>query len=693
MQRLQGVSVPFGAFTRMLSSGVKKCVAGLARRVGGMLARYSPRWLATHLPPAVAKRPWMGAAVLAVLLLLAVVGHFATRVQGAEQQMPAKQAQGGVAVKTALASEGKVVAGLSYTGDVKAVSQVSVLPKATGRIEKLLVDVGSRVKQGDVLAELESSTLKAQLAQANANLAAAKAKLANMEAGSREEQIATAKANLDSARAKLAAMQAGRSEQVATAEAALEEAKARAETVKKGAKETELQQAQAAVDAARARLEQVRQWPTQTEWGQALGALDQARANMQAAEAKLADVKAGAKPADIVAAEAAVEQARAALYAADDKKSYAEDNNSTAALAQIGVTSAGQASRNADAAYKNYEAAVKKLELLKSYPLPADLQAAQSAYDAAKASYEAAWHRVDQMKRGPTKEDIQQAEANLASAEATLKRLKDGPTEEDIKIAESGVARAEQALAMAKQPFRAEEIAQAQSAVVAAEQQYELAKKPFTEHDLELARAGVEQAEAGVEMAEIALAETKVVSPIDGVVSERYLSSGALVSPQTPIVSVVSGEVELVLGVEESQIGKVKEGQRAEIVVAAYPGEVFGAKVAVVGPSADPKSRTFTVKVRPEEHDGKLRPGMFAQVSIVAEEREKAVLVPKEAVVSRGGQRVVYVVKGDVVQERPVQVGLARNGQVEIVSGVDAGEEVVVSGQSDLRDGDKVRKT
>ena len=84
---------------------------------------------------------------------------------------------------------------------------------------------------------------------------------------------------------------------------------------------------------------------------------------------------------------------------------------------------------------------------------------------------------------------------------------------------------------------------------------------------------------------------------------------------------------------------------------------------------------------------------MFAQVKVVTEEKGKAVLVPKEAVVTRSGQASVFVVKGDVVQMRPVKLGLAGNGTIEVVSGLEAGEEVVVAGQNDLRDGDRVKKS
>ncbi|MCL4534731.1 MAG: efflux RND transporter periplasmic adaptor subunit, partial [Bacteroidetes bacterium] len=563
---------------------------------------------------------------------------------------------GSTSVKTAQATEGPISASLSYTGDVKAVSQVAVLPKATGRLEKLLVDVGSKVKKGDAIASLDASSLKVQVAQAKANLAAAQARLANMQAGSRDEQVGQAKA-------------------------ALEAAQARANTAHKGATDAQLAGAQTAVDqaaanlqSAQARLQLVKQGPTQTQWWQALSAVDTARANMKSTEAKLADVKAGAKAADLQSAEAAVESARASLYAADDKRSYAGDNNSVPSLAQLGVTSAGQAGRNSEAAQANYDAAVAKLNLLKSYPLPADLQAAQSGYDVAKAQYDATSNAVDDMKRMPKPEDVQQAQAAVDAAQATLngaqaqlKQLSDGPTEDDLKVVDSGVEQARQL--------------------------YNLAVSPYTRHDLDASKAAVDQAQAAVDLAQIAFNDASVTSPVDGAVSDKLLSEGALVGPQTPIVSVISSDVELVLGVEESQIGQVKEEQKAEISVAAFPGVLFPARVAMIAPSADPKSRTFQVKIRPDLNDGKLRPGMFAQVNVVTQEKPKAVLVPKESVLTRSGQTVVFVLTGDTVQMRTVKLGLSRNGTVEIASGVNAGEEVVVAGQNDLRDGDKVKKS
>ncbi|MGE5620543.1 MAG: efflux RND transporter periplasmic adaptor subunit [Sphingomonadaceae bacterium] len=593
---------------------------------------------------------------LAGVAAVAILWGFTTRVQGAEQTVSTYQGTAVVAVKTAPAREGQIATSLAYTAEVKATSQVTVLPKASGRIERMLVDVGSPVRQGDPLAELEAEALKVQVAQAKANLASVQARLSSMESGPRREQVAQAWA-------------------------ALESAQARHDTVKKGANEADVQAAQSAVDSARAnlqiaqaRLESLKIGPTQAEWVAAEASVNSARANWNAAQAYLDEVKAGPKPSELQAAQNAVDAALSALYAANDRVQIWKGSDPDTVKLATGATSTSQAVKSSEAAQSAYNAALEKLNLLKSKPLPVELRDAESRAEAAKAAYESAAAKLEQMKKGPAAQDLQQAEgavaaaeAALASAEARLKQLQDGPTAEDLTVAEG--------------------------ALTQAQQQYSLAANPYTKHDLEMARAQVAQAQAAVDLAELALKESVVTSPVDGVVAERFQTAGNLVSPQTPIVSVVSEGVELLLGVEEDRIGQLREGQKAEITVGAYPDVTFPAAVAVVSPTVDPKTRTFLVKVRPEDPEGRLRPGMFAQTRIVTEEKGGAVLVPKEAVVSRSGESVVFVLKGEVAEMRPVKVGLAHNGTVEIADGLEAGEEVVVAGQQELRDGDTVRKS
>lgn len=215
-----------------------------------------------------------------------------------------------------------------------------------------------------------------------------------------------------------------------------------------------------------------------------------------------------------------------------------------------------------------------------------------------------------------------------------------------------------------------------------------LAKKPFTETDLEMARNQVELAEAAVDMARIQLHETTIRAPFDGVVAELYVSEGSMSAPQAPAALFVSKPVEVVVNVEESRIGQVKVGQNAALQVAAYPGQDFPAIVTNVAPTADKASHTFAVQVTPLDEENLLRSGMYADVSLLIEEKQETLLVPRAALADVVGQTTIYVVNGDnIVEQRAVTTGLEEDDRVEVLSGLTAGEQVVIAGQSGLRDG------
>lgn len=684
-------------------------VRSLSRKRGGLLWNRAMAIVTQREAPRNFEIRWLW--LLGAIVLLAAGWGVFNAVQVANR-VESVQVAPVPNVKVAQPVVGPIASSLAFTGDVKANAQVNVLSKATGRIERLAVDVGSAVKRGDVIAEIDSAIPKTQVAQAQAALDAAQAKYDNMKDGTRQEQLTQVKAAMDSARERVSAMEEGtREEQMAQAEAALKAVQAKETQVKKGAKDTDLgqlmgamQAAEGQLKAAQGKLQEVKNGPTQADWGKALGAVDAARAQMKAAQARLDDVKAGPKQADFMAADAALTAAKAQLAAANDLKDTLDIDTSGAMGAinalfkgMAGATSDEKVGRQAAAAEAAVEAAQARMDLLHSYPLPADLQAATSAFDAAKANYEAAAATVDQMKKGATPEQLQQvegatqaAEGQLAMARNKLQQAKDGATDEDMAMVEAAVTQADQQLKIAQKPFRDQELAQARNAVIAAQAQYQLASSPFTQHEMDMAMAAVHQAQSALDMAQIGLTETVVVSPIDGTVADKFQSMGSLISPQTPLVTLVSGDIELSLPVEESQIGQIKVGQGAELSVPAYPGKLFPAKVTAVAPAADPKNRSFQVKIKPEDPERQLMQGMFADVRIVTQQKEKALTVPKEAMVTHNGKSAVFVLKDGVAQLREVTVGLQTPTTVEVQGGVDPSEQVITAGHADLQDGDRV---
>jgi HlyD family secretion protein len=217
-----------------------------------------------------------------------------------------------------------------------------------------------------------------------------------------------------------------------------------------------------------------------------------------------------------------------------------------------------------------------------------------------------------------------------------------------------------------------------------------LAKEPFRKIDFDLAQVAIERAEAALELANLQLDDTSIAAPFDGVIAELYINEGSLVGPQTPIALYVSKEVEVEIEVEESRIGQISQGQSALLQSTAYPGQDFPAAVSSIAPIADQDTRTFTVKITPVDGDNQLKGGMFANVSLLAEERKDTTLVPRSAVTQVNDQETVYVVNGNTVEQRPVTTGLATDDQIEILSGIEPGETVVIAGQPNLTDGAKV---
>ncbi|MGH2460925.1 MAG: biotin/lipoyl-binding protein, partial [Chloroflexota bacterium] len=174
----------------------------------------------------------------------------------------------------------------SYTGNVQPADTVNVVPQISGRVVKLNVDVGSQVKTGDVIAELDTTTLNAQVAQAQAGVDSAQVKLQQIQAGARPEAIDAANANAQSAEAKLQVIQNGpRSETVAEAKAALDTAKAKLAVIQQGARPENVAQAKANLDAAQAKLKQLTDGPTADQVAAAQLQVEQAKDSLTAAQA------------------------------------------------------------------------------------------------------------------------------------------------------------------------------------------------------------------------------------------------------------------------------------------------------------------------------------------------------------------------------------------------------------------------
>ena len=189
------------------------------------------------------------------------------------------------------------------------------------------------------------------------------------------------------------------------------------------------------------------------------------------------------------------------------------------------------------------------------------------------------------------------------------------------------------------------------------------------------------------------LENTILRSPISGIVTERNYDEGDMYAMAQPLFVVQNiTPVKMLINISESNYSKISKGMEVDIVADAFPGETFKGKVNLIYPTIDPRSHTFPVEITIDNKDEKLRPGMFARVTVNYGNNFR-VVVPDNAVLKQVGadEKYVYVLNEDgTVTHTPVKVGVRMGKRYEIISGIDDGATIVTSGQTRLRNNIKV---
>ena len=186
---------------------------------------------------------------------------------------------------------------------------------------------------------------------------------------------------------------------------------------------------------------------------------------------------------------------------------------------------------------------------------------------------------------------------------------------------------------------------------------------------------------------------TFLLSPISGVVTARNYDNGDMYSGQLPVLTVMNiNPVKLLINVSESFYSKVKKGMPVKIGFDVFGDETFQGKVNLIYPTIDQNSRTFAVEIKVNNNNNKIRPGMFARVTLEFG-KVKHVVVPDLSVIKQtgSGAKFIFVYNNGKVEYREVEIGRRVDSDFEVISGVKAGEQVVVAGQSKLVDGAAVK--
>lgn len=464
----------------------------------------------------------------------------------------------------------------------------------------------------------------AEVAVENARtaLSAAEARLAYLKASPTPADLASAERDVVSAQATLAAAEATLTEKRNILAAAIDRNQPITYEMENAVRTAEAQvnAARQGLAAAQARLAQVKAGPSEADLVSAQVQVDQAKANLRSAEARLTQVKAGPTEADLTSAESAVRTAQGALDDARLKLAALVEGPTAADLAQA----EGQVA-NATASLRSAEA---KLKALLGGATPEDLAIAQAAVDAAQAGVRAAETKLAQLKAGALESEIQAAAASVASARATL-------------AAKAGVDPAEVALAQEQ----------------------------------------VRSAEIAVRQAEIELSNATLVAPFDGVVLSVEGNPGEQAGSTASVTIADTGQKRIEVSVDENDVAKLQVGQRVLVTFDALPDQRLNGRVAMIAPSAVVQQGVATYPVWIEIDPGSrtLPGGMTASVSIVVDERQNVLVIPNRAIRQTARGRTVEVLLPDGSREtRVVQVGLSNDQMSEIVSGLREGEIVVL---------------
>jgi len=209
---------------------------------------------------------------------------------------------------------------------------------------------------------------------------------------------------------------------------------------------------------------------------------------------------------------------------------------------------------------------------------------------------------------------------------------------------------------------------------------------------LKLAAARAEASRAQLGLAQRALADSSIRAPFSGQISKRMVNEGEFVAPGQTLIELVSlDNIEVEFHLAERDSSRVSDGVVVDVRVAPFPDEVFSAKVMMVSPTIDARTRTLRVKAAVADPHGRLKPGLFARADLGLRHRSGVIMIPEEAMMLRSDGTVVFRLGENGQAERVVvEVGVHDDGWIEIVEGLAPTDVVVVRGQTRLIDGSVV---
>lgn len=209
--------------------------------------------------------------------------------------------------------------------------------------------------------------------------------------------------------------------------------------------------------------------------------------------------------------------------------------------------------------------------------------------------------------------------------------------------------------------------------------------------DFEKIQYELEALKASYNLAKLELNYTEIRAPIKGVVSERFIKVGNVIDVNAATFMVTSLEpLVSYLHAPEREYGRIRTGQTATLQIDALQSAEFVATVARVSPVIDSETGTFKITIEVSDDSRRLKPGMFGRISIVYDSRADALQIPRGAIIEENGESSVFVIDGDQAQRRGIRTGYIDGPNIEVLDGLDEGEEFVIVGQTSLKSGSTV---
>jgi len=209
---------------------------------------------------------------------------------------------------------------------------------------------------------------------------------------------------------------------------------------------------------------------------------------------------------------------------------------------------------------------------------------------------------------------------------------------------------------------------------------------------LQLAKAQLNQAQVGYNQAREALDNAVVTAPVGGIVSQVNVTVGNMASNAQPALSLTNPKnLYSSLSVAESIVNRLSKGNTVKVTVPSVSEDSFRGEIENISPTSDPRTQLYPIKISLDNPSGLIKPGMFARVELVIEEKTDVMAINSEAVILKNEKTIVYVVEGDKAVAKEVVTGLDTGVDIEIMKGLKLNDKVIIKGQTLVDEGQNVK--